>query len=88
MLKQRMALDQELLKILVCPETHLPVSLASPELVEQLNARIVAGTIKNRHGALVADKVDGALVRSDGKVLYPVREDIPIMLVDEAIELP
>jgi uncharacterized protein YbaR (Trm112 family) len=26
-------------------------------------------------------------VRADGKYLYPVREDIPVMLIDEAIAL-
>ena len=28
------------------------------------------------------------LVREDGKLLYPVRDDIPIMLIDESIPLP
>jgi uncharacterized protein YbaR (Trm112 family) len=35
----------------------------------------------------VTDPVQEALVREDGKYAYPVREDIPIMLVDEAIPL-
>jgi uncharacterized protein YbaR (Trm112 family) len=26
-------------------------------------------------------------VREDGAVLYPVRDDIPIMLIDESIQL-
>ncbi len=35
----------------------------------------------------MADPIDEGLVREDAKILYPVREDIPIMLIDEAIEL-
>jgi uncharacterized protein YbaR (Trm112 family) len=35
----------------------------------------------------VTEEVKEGLVRADGKVLYPVRDDIPIMLVDEAIPL-
>ena len=35
----------------------------------------------------VSEPLDEGLIREDDKVLYPVREDIPIMLIDEAIEL-
>ena len=31
--------------------------------------------------------LEEGLIREDDKILYPVREDIPIMLIDEAIEL-
>jgi uncharacterized protein YbaR (Trm112 family) len=31
--------------------------------------------------------LDGGLVRDDGRILYPVRDDIPVMLLDEAIDL-
>ncbi len=33
------------------------------------------------------DRIEEGLVREDGKVLYPVRDDIPVMLLDEAIRL-
>ena len=35
----------------------------------------------------VASKIDEGLVREDGLLLYPIRDDIPIMLIDEAIPL-
>jgi len=35
----------------------------------------------------VTEKIEAALVRSDGKVAYPVRDGIPIMLVEEALPL-
>ncbi len=79
--------DPELLEILVCPETHQPVRTADPELLERLNAAIAAGSVTNRGGEAVSDPVEEGLVREDDKVLYPVREDIPIMLIDEAIGL-
>ncbi len=31
--------------------------------------------------------LDGGLVRADGKYLYQVVDDLPIMLVDEAVPL-
>ncbi|MDW8307934.1 MAG: Trm112 family protein [Verrucomicrobiales bacterium] len=77
----------DLLELLCCPETHQPVRLAEPELIERLNAQIAAGTLTNRAGQRVAEKLDGGLVRADGRVLYPIRDGIPVMLVEEAIAL-
>jgi uncharacterized protein YbaR (Trm112 family) len=36
----------------------------------------------------VTEQIEGGLLRADGKVLYPVRSHIPVMLIDEAIPLP
>jgi uncharacterized protein YbaR (Trm112 family) len=80
-------IDRELLDILVCPETKQPVRLADEALVARLNASITAGGVNNRAGEAVVEVVAGGLVREDGKLLYPVRDDIPIMLIDEAIYL-
>jgi uncharacterized protein len=79
--------DPELLEILVCPETRQPVREAEPELVQRLNAAIAAGSVKNAAGEVVREPVEGGLVREDRRVVYPVREGIPIMLIDEAIGL-
>ena len=79
--------DSELLEILVCPETHQAVRLAERELLNRLNQAIRSGGVTNRGGNDVADPIEEGLVRKDDKILYPVREDIPIMLIDEAIEL-
>lgn len=80
-------IDKELLDILACPETKEPVHLADQALVDELNARIERGEITNRGGAKVERKMDGGLVRQDGRFLYPIEDEIPIMLIDEAIPL-
>ena len=80
-------IDSELLKILCCPETHQTVQQAETALVEKLNQEIAAGTLQNRGRQMVKEKIDGGLVRADGKFLYAIRDDIPILLVDEAIPL-
>lgn len=79
--------DQALLDILVCPETKQPVRLADEALLSRLNARIAGGGVKNRGKEPVTEPVPAGLVREDGLLLYPVRDDIPIMLIDEAIPL-
>lgn len=79
--------DPELLEILVCPETKEPVRPADDVLLARINRAIEEGTLTNRGGESVSEKIDEGLVREDGKVLYPVRDEIPIMLIDEAIPL-
>lgn len=80
-------LDPELLDILVCPETRRPVTVADDALVERINAAAAAGSLVNRAGRAVREPVQQGLVRDDGAVVYPVRDDIPIMLIDESIEV-
>lgn len=77
----------ELLKILCCPETHQPLTVADAALIEKLNQQITTAKVANRGGKKVDEKIDGGLVRADGKFLYPIRKNIPLMLVDEAIAL-
>ena len=79
--------DPELLSILVCPENKMPVALADEDLVRTINAAIEHKGLKNRAGEPVEEKIDGGLVREDRAYLYPIRDDIPIMLIDEAIPL-
>ena len=79
--------DAELLEILACPEDKTPVHLAGQAELDALNERIRAGDVKSRGGEPVGDEISEGLIREDGKFLYPVRDDIPIMLIDEAIPL-
>ena len=82
-----MPVSEELLEILVCPETKQPVSVADAALLAKLNAAIDAGTLRNRGGEALGKPIAEALVREDGRVVYLVDDSIPVMLVEEAIEL-
>ena len=60
----------------------------APEgLVESLNRAIRDGSLKSPAGGEL-DALHGGLVREDGKFLYPIRNGIPIMLIEERIALP
>ncbi len=80
-------LDPEFVKILVCPDNRTPIRIASEQEITNLNQKIEEGSLQNIGGRKVNDKLDGGLIREDGDRLYPVRKNIPIMLVEEAIKL-
>jgi uncharacterized protein YbaR (Trm112 family) len=84
---KRVNIEKDLLAILCCPETKQAVSLADDQLIDKLNVAISKGELKNKAKKPVAEKLDGGLVRADNKILYPIREDIPVMLIDEGIPL-
>ncbi len=80
-------IQEKLLQILVCPETKQPVDLVSEKLLQELNARIRAGNVRTRGGEVVSSEVAAGLVRKDGRVLYRIDSGIPVMLIEESIEL-
>jgi len=77
--------DQRLLDILCCPETKQDLAVIEKSIVDKINAKIDAGGLKNRAGEEIKEKIDAGLVREDKQYVYPIRQDIPIMLIDEAI---
>ena len=80
-------IDSTLLSILVCPEDKTSVRLISSFAVEQINRKIAEGTLQNRGAKPVQEPLQTGLVRADKKFLYPIRDNIPIMLIEEAIPL-
>ena len=79
--------NPELLEILVCPETKQPLTEADAQTLAKVNHAIETGELKNQAGDRVKERIEEGLVRADGKILYPVWDGIPVMLVDEAIRL-
>lgn len=80
-------IDKDLLAILCCPETKQEVNLADEALIRRVNEAIKQGSLKNKAKKPVAESLDGGLIRADRKILYPIREDIPVMLIEEGIPL-
>ena len=80
-------IDENFLKILCCPETKQPLRTAPPDLISKMNSLIRKGELRDRSGKPVAEAIDDGLVREDGKWVYPVRGEIPVLLIDEALPL-
>jgi len=81
-------LDAELLALLVCPATHQDVALASPGEIALLNEAIRQGQVRTAGGIPVDQPVEGALIRADRSIAYPIRDGIPVMLVAEGLVIP
>ncbi|MEZ5359370.1 MAG: Trm112 family protein [Candidatus Zixiibacteriota bacterium] len=75
-----MAINDELIKILCCPVTKQPVELLSNEKLNRLNSMIKDGKIKDNEGNAVDMIAESALITKDGKTIYRIDDDIPVML--------
>src|SRR5262245_42131285 len=80
-------IDKDLLAILCCPDTKQNVSLADEALIAKLNEAVSRGQLKNKANKPITEPLDGGLIRGDRKMLYPIREDIPVLLIEEGIPL-
>ncbi len=78
-------IDRELLEILCCPKTKVPVEMLSEDKLKAVNDRIGRGKVKTVDGSKVDTPLDAGLITEDGKTIYRIDDDIPIMLIDEGI---
>lgn len=65
---------------LACPSSRQPLRPATPEEMAALRA-----TIAPSDGEAAWD---GALVTADGRIAYPIRCGIPVLLAEAAVRLP
>jgi uncharacterized protein len=82
-----MNIDAQLLSILRCPESGLALAPASKDTLEKVNQKIQNGELLAQDGKKIAEPLLFGLEREDKKVLYPVRNDIPVLLSGEAISI-
>ena len=82
-----MPIDPEFVRMLVCPETRVPMRWAAEDELARINERIATGKALNRGGEAVREPLEQGLVPEGSSIVYPVREEIPILLRQEAIPI-
>ena len=81
-------IDDALLSILACPQTKKDLERVDEAMLAKVNQLIKEGKLRNKAGEAVIKQIDGGLFRvGDRSCLYPIRDNIPILLVDELILL-
>jgi uncharacterized protein YbaR (Trm112 family) len=76
-----MAVDPELLEILVCPKSKGELEVV--ELPAEVRQRLVEKY--REHFRDEEPVVEQGLFSADSGLVYPIVSDIPIMLIDEAL---
>jgi len=80
-----MALDKKFLEILVCPVTKVPLKELNADRLAILNRLVSQGEITHRDGSPVKEPLSAALITADGRTVYRIDDDIPILLEDSGI---
>lgn len=65
-------MDASLLDVVCCPETHQSLRFATSDELARLTS---------------TPPLESALLREDGRVAYPIRDGIPLLLVEEQLKL-
>lgn len=79
--------SDELLEILRSPSSGERLTRLDADTLTRLNGAVEAGTLRNRSGERITRPLDGGLLAEGEGIVYPIFDDIPDMVSDEAIEL-
>ncbi len=80
-----MPISEDLLEILCCPRTKVPVQMLPADQLASLNDRIAQGGVTYQDGSLVETPLQEGLITDDGATVYRIDDSIPVMLVDQGI---
>lgn len=80
-------ISESILQILVCPHSRQSLKVLSKIDTEKVGNMFEKGVLNTVGGSKVNEKPTELLIREDLKVAYPVRDGIPILLLEEGIDL-
>ena len=80
-----MPVDGKLLEILCCPVSKIPLKVLGQEKLARLNKAVTSGDALYVDGERVSDPLQEGLITEDGKVIYAVQDNIPILLEEQGI---
>ncbi len=79
-------MDQEFLKILVCPRSKKSLILADKKILDQLNQKIKHKEIKHISGEPITANPEAALLEKENGILYLIEDDIPNLIYENGIQ--
>jgi uncharacterized protein YbaR (Trm112 family) len=80
-----MPVDGKLLEILCCPVSKTPLTVLGQDKLQLLNNAIESNEALYINGEKVTQQLQEGLITQDGKVIYAVQDDIPILLEEKGI---
>jgi uncharacterized protein YbaR (Trm112 family) len=80
-----MPISEDLLEILCCPRTKVPVQMLPADQLASLNDRISQGGVTYQDDSPVETPLQEGLITEDGATIYRIDDSIPVMLVDQGI---
>ena len=80
-----MPIDGKLLEILCCPVSKTPLVKLGQKKLDSLNSAIESGDVLYVDGTKVSAPLQECLITEDAKVIYPVQDNIPILLEEKGI---
>ena len=82
-----MPIDDQLLQILCCPVTKVPVQMLPDDTLTEINEKIAQGLLKNADGETVEQPLEEGLITEDGKTVYRITDGIPNMIPGAGIPI-
>jgi len=80
-----MPVEGKLLEILCCPVSKTPLIMLAQQKLDKLNVAIESGDVLYIDGKKVPVPLQEGLITEDGKVIYEVQDNIPVMLEEKGI---
>lgn len=78
-------IDKRLLDILCDPVTKSPVRPLSAGELDALGRAVAAGKVNTEGGTPLKAAPSAGLITRDGRTIYRIEDDIPVMLAEEGI---
>jgi len=80
-----MPVSEQLLEILRCPRTKVPLRPLSADELQKVNELVTKGALKYYDGNPVDKPLEEGLITTDKATIYRVDESIPVMLIEMGI---